>query len=169
MSLAVGASTTDDVGAIAAIYAEVVRTGTASFELEPPALDEIARRRCAALAAGLPHLVARRDGAIVGFAYAGPFRPRPAYGGTVEDSLYVAANARRAGVGRALLRGLVAACSAAGRTQMIAVVGDPPANGASVLLHEAEGFRRVGELAAVGHKFGRALDLLLLQRSLAPA
>ena len=115
-----------DLKAIRAIYAHHVLYGLASFEEEPPDLAEIARRRAALLALGLPYLVAERAGAVSGFAYAGPFRPRPAYRHTVENSIYVAPDAAGHGLGRLLLGALIERCSAGGFRQMVAVIGDSP-------------------------------------------
>lgn len=165
--LAVRASRAEDVPAFTAIYAEFVRTGTASFELEPPNAGEMARRRAAILEAGLPHLVATLDGRVAGYGYAGPYRPRPAYAYTVEDSVYVAQWAQRRGVGRTLLAALIERCAALGKRQMAAVIGDS-ANRASIALHERLGFRRVGTLRDVGRKHGRWLDTVLMQRPLGP-
>jgi L-amino acid N-acyltransferase YncA len=160
-------STDADMPAIAAIYGHHVRTGTASFETEAPSLDELRRRRHDLLARGMPHLVATLDDVVQGYAYAGPYRPRAAYADTVENSVYLHPEAQRRGLGRALLAAVIAACEADGRRQMIAVVGDS-ANAASIGLHEALGFRRIGTLQAVGYKHGRWLDTVLLQRDLGP-
>jgi phosphinothricin acetyltransferase len=157
----------DDVEAIAEIYAHWVREGTASFELEAPSAAEMARRRQALLAAGQPYLVAELDGRVAGYSYASAFRPRPAYADTIEDTVYVAQWAHRRGVGRALLEALIQRCAAAGRRQMVGVIGDSASHG-SIGLHEAAGFRRVGLLANVGFKHGRWLDVVLVQRALAP-
>ncbi|MFC6216887.1 GNAT family N-acetyltransferase, partial [Fodinicurvata halophila] len=121
--------------------------------------------RAALLAAGYPHIVALRDGAVIGFAYAGAYRPRPAYAGTVESSVYVSADTRGGGVGRALLSQLVAECAARDFRQMVAVIGDS-ANRASIALHEAMGFTLVGTFRSVGWKHGRWLDTVLMQRAL---
>jgi len=154
-----------DVPAVTEIYAYWVGHGTASFELTPPDAVEIARRRQAVLAAGNPYLVADLDGRVAGYCYASAFRPRPAYADTVEDTVYVARWAHRRGVGRALLAALIQRCEAAGRRQMVGVIGDSASHG-SIGLHEAMGFRRVGLLAAVGYKHGAWRDVVLVQRSL---
>ena len=154
-----------DVAQIAAIYADHVLTGLASFEVTPPDAAEIARRRADILARGLPYVVAELGGAVVGYAYAAPYRLRPAYHYTVEDSIYVHREALGRGVGRRLLERLVADCAAAGYRQMLAVIGDS-GNRASIALHEACGFTRVGLLSSVGFKFGRWVDGVLMQRSL---
>ena len=154
-----------DLVAIAAIYAHHVRHGLASFEEEPPDADELGRRRAALLERGYPYIVAEAGGAVVGYAYAGPYRPRPAYRHTVEDTVYVAPDAAGRGVGRALLEALIARCTALGYRQMVAVIGDS-ANAPSIGLHEALGYRRAGTLASVGFKFGRWIDTIILQRAL---
>jgi phosphinothricin acetyltransferase len=156
-----------DVAAIAAIYADHVLTGLASFEVVPPDAVEIARRRADVLARGLPYLVAELAGAVVGYAYAAPYRLRPAYRYTVENSVYVHRDALGCGVGRRLLERLIADCAAAGYRRMIAVIGDS-ANRPSIALHEACGFARAGLLPSVGFKFGRWVDSVLMQRALGP-
>lgn len=166
MSVVVEPSKPTDLADVAAIYAHAVRHGTASFEEEPPTVEELGRRRDAVIAAGLPHLIARDADHVLGFAYAGPFRPRPAYRYTVEDSVYVAPDAWGRGAGSTLLAALVRAAAAAGSRQMVAVIGDPSTNTASLTLHARHGFRRVGCLAAVGFKHGRWLDVALMQRAL---
>ena len=155
----------EDMAAMQAIYAAEVLHGLASFEEIPPDATELESRRQAVLAIGLPWLVAERDGRVVGYAYAGPYRARPAYRYTVENSVYVAPGARGGGVARALLAELIARCEAAGRRQMIAVIGDS-ANAGSIGLHAALGFRHVGTLEAVGFKLGRWVDSVLMQRPL---
>lgn len=165
MTLYVRPSAEADIPAIAAIYAHAVVRGTASFELEPPDEAEMARRRAALLAGGYPYLVAEIGGAVAGYAYAGPYRTRPAYRATVEDSIYVAPSRQGLGVGRALLGALIEACAAEGFRQMVAVIGDSASAG-SRRLHAAQGFRLVGVLEAVGYKQGRWLDSVLMQRAL---
>jgi L-amino acid N-acyltransferase YncA len=157
--------THDDLAEVREIYALEVREGTASFELEPPSLAEMAARFAAIEAAGLPYLVAELDGRIAGYAYAAPYRPRPAYRYTVEDSVYVARWARRQGVGRALLAAVIDRASAQGMRQMVAIIGDS-AHTASIELHVWAGFRLVGTLEQVGWKFGRWLDTVIMQRPL---
>ena len=154
-----------DMTAITAIYGLSVATGTASFELEPPDLDEMRRRRDTLLAGGFPYLVAEAEEGILGYAYAGPYRPRPAYRATVEDSIYLAAAAQGRGIGRLLLAALIEAAEAGGFRQMVAVIGDSQ-HQASIRLHAALGFRLVGILENVGFKHGRWLDSVLMQRSL---
>jgi phosphinothricin acetyltransferase len=154
-----------DIPAITRIYAHAVQHGTASFELEPPDEAEMARRRDALIAGGYPYIVAESGGEVVGYAYAGPYRSRPAYHWTVEDSIYIAPQAQRRGLGRALLDRLMIEAEARGFRQMIAVIGDS-AQTPSIALHEAAGFRMVGTLEAVGFKFGRWLDSVLMQKAL---
>ena len=156
-----------DVAAIARIYAHAVRFGTASFELEPPDEAEMARRQRAIVEADYPYLVAQADGAVLGYAYVGPYRARPAYRWSVENSVYVAAEALRRGVGRALLDALIVEAERRGFRQMIAVIGDT-AQVPSITLHRAAGFRLIGTLEAVGFKHGRWLDTVLMQRALGP-
>jgi L-amino acid N-acyltransferase YncA len=156
-----------DIPSIARIYAHAVLHGTASFELEPPGEAEMAGRMCALLDGGFPYLVAERDGALAGYAYAGLYRTRPAYRFTLEDSVYVAPDAQRAGIGRILLEALIADAVAKGFRQMIAVIGDS-AQTSSIALHTAVGFNMVGPLVSVGYKFGRWLDSVLMQRALGP-
>ena len=165
MSPLIRAATAADIPAITAIYDHAVRHGTASFELDPPDAAEMARRRQTLVDAGFPYLVAEADGAVAGYAYAGPYRPRPAYRWSVEDSVYVAPALQRRGIGRTLLVSLVAAAEQRGFRQMIAVIGDS-AQTPSIELHRAAGFHHIGMVENVGHKFGRWLDTVLMQRPL---
>ncbi len=151
-----------------AIYGHHVRHGTGSFELEPPDAVEMQKRFDNIAALKLPWLVAEDNNIIVGYAYAGPYRPRPAYRFTVEDSIYIHPEKTGGGIGSLLLSSLIANCEALGLRQMIAVVGDS-SNAASVLLHRKFGFETTGTLKDVGFKFGRWLDVVLLQRSLGAA
>ncbi len=151
--------------AITAIYGHHVRHGFASFETEPPVLEDMLLRRTDVTGKGLPYLVAERDGAILGYAYAGTYRPRAAYRDTVENSIYLRPDTVGQGIGRLLLPALVAECEARDLRQMIAVIGDS-GNTASIRLHESCGFRMVGVLEAVGYKLGRWLDSVLMQRRL---
>ncbi len=167
-TVAVRDSTAEDVRAIRDIYAHHVSHGFASFEEVPPDLAEMERRRADVLARGLPHLVAALPGGqVAGYAYASPFRPRPAYRFTLENSVYVAPDMQRLGVGRALLAVLLPRCAALGYRQMIAVIGDS-ANHASIGLHAAAGFVEVGRLRSVGFKLGRWVDSVLMERALGP-
>jgi len=159
-------STGNDVDSIARIYAHFVKTTCTTFEIDPPAAEEMARRRVDVLELGLPHLVGVSDGVVVAYAYASPYRARPAYRFTVEDSIYVDPAHSRRGLGRLLLSALIRDCEDAGRRQMIAVIGDSTNNAASIGLHREFGFEPVGILHSVGHKFGRWLDTLVMQRSL---
>lgn len=155
-----------DLDACRAIYATEVLEGTASFELEPPDLTEIARRHHAVLATGSVWLVAASAGEIAGYAYATAYRPRPAYRHTLEDSVYVARWARGQGVGRRLLERLILETARRGFRELIAIIGDS-ANTASIALHGSCGFHPVGTLERVGWKFDRWLDTVLMQRRLA--
>jgi L-amino acid N-acyltransferase YncA len=157
---------TSDIPAITRIYAHAVEHGTASFELEPPDEAEMARRMADLTSRGFPYIVAEIDGALAGYAYVGPFRTRPAYRLTVENSVYVASDIQRRGVGRALLAALIAASEAAGHRQMIAVIGDSTQQAASIGLHTDAGFKHVGILPDTGFKHGRWLDTVLMQRAL---
>ena len=154
-----------DLEAITRIYEHAVRHGTASFELEPPSQREMARRYEALRSGGYPYLVAQLEREIMGYAYAGPYRARPAYRWTVEDSIYIAPAAQRRGIGRALLDRLIAEAELGGFRQMLAVIGDS-ANVGSIELHRAAGFRLVGTFDNTGFKFGRWLDTVLMQRPL---
>jgi L-amino acid N-acyltransferase YncA len=156
---------TADIEAITAIYARHVRHGLASFEIDPPGADEMARRHASVSTLGFPYLVAEVDGLVAGYAYAAPYRTRPAYRYTVEDSVYIHHEYAGRGIGSALLPALIAACEAAGCRQMVAVIGDS-ANHASIRLHEKFGFARAGLLAAAGWKFERWVDSVLMQRAL---
>ena len=162
-------ATPADIPAITRIYAHAVRHGTASFELDPPDSNEMARRLEALIAGGFPYLVAEAESemesGILGYAYAGPYRARPAYRFTVEDSVYIAPDAQRRGLGRLLLDRLIAESETRGYRQMIAVIGDS-AQHASIALHAALGFRMIGTFEAVGYKFDRWLDSVLMQRPL---
>ena len=154
-----------DIPAIQAIYAHHVLHGLASFELEPPDQAEMLRRRSDVLARGLPYLVAEDQpgsGAILGFAYAAPYRNRPAYHWTLEDSVYVLPGEGGRGIGSALLGAVVERCTALGYRQMIAVIGNS-ANEGSIRLHARHGFRHCGTLKAVGFKHGRWLDTVFMQ------
>lgn len=156
-----------DLAAVEAIYAHHVLTGLGSFEEVPPGATEIATRWRDVTEAGLPHLVAVADGAVLGFAYAGPYRLRSAYRFCLEDSVYVAADAIGRGVGGALLDAVLVASEAWGCRQMIAAIGDSE-NAGSIGLHRAAGFRHIGTLEAVGFKFGAWRDVVIMQRTLGP-
>ena len=155
----------DDLPAVREIYAHHVLRGTATFEEEPPGIEEIRRRFRAVKEKGLPWLAAEVDGAVCGYAYAAPYHHRPAYRFAVENSVYVDRNALRQGLGAALLDRLIDACASQGLRRMVAVIGDS-ANAASIRLHERAGFRLVGTLKSVGFKHGRWLDCVIMQRAL---
>ncbi|MBJ6126556.1 GNAT family N-acetyltransferase [Microvirga splendida] len=165
MSFVIRPSLETDIPAITAIYDHAVRHGTASFELDPPTEAEMARRREAILEGGYPYLVAERGGQILGYAYAGAYRTRPAYRSTVEDSIYVAPDAQGQGVGRALLIALIERCEALDFRLMVAVIGDEESRG-SIALHRSLGFEPVGVLKGIGYKHGRWLSTVLMQRPL---
>lgn len=156
-----------DMAAIQSIYAHHVLTGLASFEEAPPVTGEMMARRAVVLGLGLPYLVAERAGRIVGYSYASTYRPRPAYRFTVEDSVYVAEGCDGRGVGTALLGALVDRCEQGPWRQMLAVIGDS-GNEGSIALHRRLGFVPAGSLRAVGFKFGRWVDSVLMQRPLGP-
>ena len=158
-------ATFTDVPAITAIYADAVLHGTATFDTVPPAEADLARRLAELQAGGYPYVVAERDGHVAGYAYAAPFRLRAAYDSTVEDSVYIAPDARGAGVGRALLTELVSTCEGLGFRAMLALIGDS-ASAASIGLHAALGFTRVGAFSGVGYKHERWLDVVLMERRL---
>jgi L-amino acid N-acyltransferase YncA len=160
-------TTLADIPAITRIYAHAVKHGTATFELEPPDEAEMLRRFERLRAGSFPYVVAEIDGAVAGYAYAGAFRERPAYRFTVEDSIYIAPEMHRRGIGRALLARLIAEAEAAGFRQMIAVIGDS-GQAASIAVHRSCGFKDAGVFEAVGFKFGRWLDTVQMQRALGP-
>jgi phosphinothricin acetyltransferase len=159
-----------DIAAMTRIYAHAVRHGTASFEIDPPDESEMRRRFESLVGGGYPSLVAEKPaagaaGEILGYAYAGPYRSRPAYRFTVEDSIYVGPNMQRRGIGRALLENLIVESKARGFRQMIAIIGDS-AQTPSIARHAALSFRLVGTLEAVGFKFDRWLDTVLMHLAL---
>jgi L-amino acid N-acyltransferase YncA len=154
-----------DIATITRIYAHAVANGTASFELEPPDQAEMAQRQNRLLADGYPYLIAEFGGAVAGYAYAAPYRARPAYKWCVENSVYVAPEFHRRGIGKLLLLWLIEECERRGFRQMIAVIGDS-AQIASISLHAAAGFETVGTLRSVGFKHGKWLDTPFMQRTL---
>jgi phosphinothricin acetyltransferase len=156
-----------DMAAVQAIYAHHVLHGLASFEERPPSIEELMARRAAVLGLGLPYLVAEQRGAVIGYSYASAYRTRPAYRYTVEDSVYVGDGLGGRGIGRALLRTLIARCEAGPWRQMVAVIGDS-ANTGSITLHKHLGFQMTGTLPSVGFKFGRWVDSVLMQRPIGP-
>jgi phosphinothricin acetyltransferase len=155
----------EDAAALAAIYAPAVLHGTASFELEPPSAAEMATRLMRVKSRGWPWLVHVTMGQVDGYAYASQFRDRPAYRRCGETSVYVAPDAQRTGIGHALLMALISDARRAGFRELIAVIGDA-GNDASVGLHRSCGFRPAGLLAGVGEKFGRRLDIVMMQASI---
>jgi phosphinothricin acetyltransferase len=162
MTAAVRNATPADIPAITAIYRQAVLEGTATFELDPPDEAEMRVRMNTLLAGRFPYIVAEDGGALLGYAYAGPFRLRPAYRFTVEDSIYIAPQAQRRGIGRLLLEELIAQAEARGFRQMVAVIGDS-ANAGSIGLHAALGFAMTGTFHDTGYKFGRWLDTVMMQ------
>jgi len=150
---------------ITEIYEHAVRHGTATFELIPPDLAEMTRRFGVLMDGGFPYVVAVLDGRVVGYAYAGAYRPRPAYRFTVENSLYLSPAIHRRGIGLQLLQRLIAESEARGYRQMIAVIGDS-ANAGSIGVHARCGFQMIGTHPNVGFKFGRWLDTVMMQRAL---
>jgi L-amino acid N-acyltransferase YncA len=168
MTLAIRPAQLSDIPAITSIYAHAVAHGTASFELTAPDEPEMARRMDELVGKDFPYLAAEVDGVLGGYAYAGLYRARPAYRWTVEDSVYIAPDRHRRGIGRALLAALIETSEARGFRQMIAVIGDSTKQAASIGLHEALNFRHAGILQHVGFKHGRWIDTLLMQRTLGP-
>ena len=158
-------ATETDLPFITDIYEQAVRYGTATFELTPPDLAEMTRRFRALVDGGFPYLVAMLDGSVAGYAYAGPYRPRPAYRFTVENSIYLRPAIHRRGVGLSLMRALLSECEKRRYRQMIAVIGDS-ANAGSIGLHTRCGFQMIGTHPNVGLKFGRWLDTVMMQLAL---
>jgi L-amino acid N-acyltransferase YncA len=158
-------ATAADLADVTGIYDHAVRLGTATFEIVPPDLAEMTRRFEALMDGGLPYLVAALDGRVVGYAYAGAYRPRPAYRFTVENSIYLDPAIHRQGIGLQMLQRLIAESEARGYRQMIAVIGDS-ANAGSLGVHTKCGFRMIGTHPDVGFKFGRWLDIVMMQRAL---
>jgi phosphinothricin acetyltransferase len=154
-----------DAAALSAIYGHHVLHGFGTFEETPPDAAEMERRRRAIADQGLPYLVAEADGRVLGFAYASPFRPRPAYRYTLEDTVYVAQDAVGRGVGRAVLSAVIAACEALGARQLVAVIGDS-GNAGSIGLHTALGFQHAGVGRSFGFKHGRWVDVVWMQKPL---
>jgi phosphinothricin acetyltransferase len=155
-----------DLEKVAAIYAHYVATSVATFEVDPPPVASWRQRLDDLTGRNLPFLVAESDGDVRGYAYASPWRPRPAYRYTVEDSVYVAPGQAGQGIGTALLDALLAACTKAEVRQMIAVIADTGSD-ASEALHRRFGFMHAGRLTGVGRKHGRWIDTVLMQRELA--
>lgn len=168
MPVVIRVAVPSDLAAVTRIYAHHVSHGTGSFETEPPDEPEVTRRWSVVSERGLPWLVADDEGDVVGYAYAAPYRARPAYQHTVEDSIYVRADRIGHGLGRLLMPALLAEVEAGGMRQVIAVIGDS-GNQASIALHQRFGFHHAGLLQNVGFKFGRWLDTVFMQRSLGEA
>lgn len=154
-----------DISVITEIYRDAVLHGRASFEIDPPGVDTMLERRRLLVEGNYPYLVAELDGKVAGYAYAGAYRARPAYGAAVEDSVYVDPAAKGIGIGRKLLDALIEEATSRGFRQMIAVIGDS-ANAASIGVHRAAGFEHVGTFRSIGWKHGQWLDTVLMQRAL---
>jgi L-amino acid N-acyltransferase YncA len=165
LQLEVRDATEADLPAIQAIYAHHVLHGVASFEETPPSIDDLRGRLASVLSHGLPYMVAGIDGAIAGYCYATPYRPRAAYRNTIEDSIYIDDAFRGRGIGRVLLKALIERCETGPWRQMVAVIADG-GSGGSLSLHRSLGFEMAGTLKAVGFKHGRWLDTTLMQRAL---
>lgn len=163
--LVIRSSNDSDISAIRDIYADHVLHGAGSFEIDPPDVDEMMRRHLDIVNRGLPYLVAQELDRVVGYAYAGLYRPRIAYRFTLEDSVYVHRDFIGRGIGRTLLQRLIAECRQWGCRQLIAVIGDQE-NVASIRVHEKLGFKHAGVLRGVGYKFDRWIDTVLMQLSL---
>lgn len=155
----------EDVAAITAIYHHHVLTGTGTFEIAPPTETDMASRRADVLSKGLPYLVVEDEGRVMGFAYCNWFKPRPAYRFSAEDSIYMAPDVHRKGMGRALLTELCAQAERAGVRKFLAVIGDS-ANAGSIGVHTSVGFSHVGILKSCGWKFDRWLDVVMMEKPL---
>jgi len=163
MTVTIRPAEASDIAAITTIYAHAVNHGTATYELEPPSEQEMTARYEGLVSMGYPYLVAELDGAVVGYAYAGPFRTRKAYRFMVEDSIYLAPDVQGRGIGKRLLKALIDECTRLGFRQFTAVIGDGSPKSASVKLHAALGFEHSGVLKGSGYKFGRWLDTVFMQ------
>jgi phosphinothricin acetyltransferase len=168
MQALVRAATPDDMGRVAEIYTHYVTGSLVTFDMTPPAAAGWRHKLGELAARGLPFLVAEAGGEVAGYAYASPWKARPAYRHTVEDSIYLAPGWRGHGLGRLLMDALLAACAEAGVRQVIAVIADG-GDAASAALHGRSGFTEAGRLTGVGHKHGRWIDTLLMQRDLTGA
>jgi phosphinothricin acetyltransferase len=160
-------ATIDDLPAVQAIYAHHVVRGLGTFETEPPDVEEMRRRYTQITADGFPYLVADDDGRVLGYAYANHFRARAAYRNTAEDSIYIDPGETGRGIGTALLNALIDRCAARGLRQMLAVIGDSD-NAGSIGVHRSCGFEHTGVMKAVGRKFDRWVDVVIMQRALGP-
>lgn len=155
-----------DIADIHAIYENAVLTGTGTYELDPPSQSEMLKRLRHVTGNGFPWLVAEEGGVVLAYAYASPFRTRPAYRWTIEDSVYVAPEAKGKGIGKLLLQSLIDICSTMGFHQMVAVIGDGKGNKGSVALHQSLGFLHSGTIAGSGFKFGQWIDTVIMQKPL---
>ncbi|CAL4867881.1 L-methionine sulfoximine/L-methionine sulfone acetyltransferase [Asticcacaulis sp. MM231] len=160
-------ATEDDFTAITTIYAWNVDNGTGTFALEAPSREEMLAGFHNVTGLRLPYLVAVEGGEVLGYAYAAPFRTRPAYKYGIEDSIYLAPQATGRGLGKALLQRLIDLCTERGLYSMIAVIGDSD-NLASIAVHRSLGFEHTGHLPRAGFKFGRWLDVVFMTRDLLP-
>tara|TARA_B100000686_G_scaffold143442_1_gene150974 strand:+ start:74 stop:589 length:516 start_codon:yes stop_codon:yes gene_type:complete len=160
-------ATNKDMPTIQSIYAYHVKHGLSSWEETPPDLEELIHRRNSVLTDGFPYLVAEIDDDVLGFAYASKYRPRPAYRYCCEDSIYVANNAQRNGIGFALLDALIERCTDMQLRRMVAIIGNS-ANRASIGLHEKAGFMYVGTIPSCGFKHSKWVDQVIMQRALGP-
>ncbi len=158
-------SQASDLPAITAIYAHHVLHGTGTFETIPPTQEDMAQRQADVAARGLPWLVVEEEGQVLGYAYCQWFKPRPAYRFSAEDSIYLHPDARGRGLGRLLLEALAREAQARGVRKLIAVIGDS-ANAASIGLHRSVGFTDAGAIRSCGWKFGRWLDIVLMENPL---
>jgi L-amino acid N-acyltransferase YncA len=156
-----------DLAAITGIFAHYVRTSVVTFEESPPGVAQWQRRLDELADRGLPFLAAEVDGTVAGYALASPWRPKPAYRHTVEDSVYLAPEHTGRGLGGLMLRALLDQCAQADVRQVLAVIADT-GEPASLALHRRCGFTDAGRLREVGYKHGRWVDTLLLQRVLGP-
>ena len=165
----IGPASAGDLGLVAEIFAHYVTDSVVTFETEPPTVADWQARLDTLAGSGLPFLVARTGGEVAGYGYVSPWRPKPAYRHTVEDTVYLAPGATGRGLGRRLLAELLARAGQAGARQMVAVIAEAGADSeASIALHRALGFAHAGRLTAVGHKHGHWIDTVLMQRGLTP-
>lgn len=160
-------ATADDIPQIQQIYAHHVLYSTATFEEVPPTVQEMEQRMQRVREQHLPWLVAEQDGRILGYCYAGPYRPRPAYRYTIEDSIYLAEGESGKGIGQLLLGSLLERCEQGPWRQMIAVIAGTQ-NESSIILHRKLGFAHVGTQPQTGYKFGQWIDVVFMQRALGP-
>lgn len=163
--IVIRSATLDDVAPITAIYSESVAHGTASWEYDPPNLNDLRTRMQTVLSGGFPYLVAEVDGAVLSYSYASTYRPRIGYRFVCEDSVYVDKSLRGRGIGKMILSTLIERCAQQGLKQMVGVIGDSE-NQASINLHKSLGFTQVGLLPEIGYKFDRWLDSVMMQRAL---